>query len=203
MGVVVCWRPWCEVQKLGGSRTPAANPPQMPRRQGMAVAVVQKFKVQQLGVQQLGVQGHRVQRQGSSSEFSSSEFSSSEFSSSEFRGTESRGRAAARSSGAPSPEAGQQLGVLGHRVQRQGSSSEFWGTESRGRAADQQAEKLLTSLKTEKAPVWVSVGCRKRWPRPLRSIHRGAEKAGTGIRGSPRTGRAAENSPPLRSLMIS
>ena len=97
----------------------------------------------------------------------------------------------------------QQLGVLGHRVQRQGSSSEFWGTESRGRAADQQAEKLLTSLKTEKAPVWVSVGCRKRWPRPLRSIHRGAEKAGTGIRGSPRTGRAAENSPPLRSLMIS
>ena len=57
------------------------------------------------------------------SEFRGSEFSSSEFSSSEFWGTESRGRAAARSSGAPSPEAGQQLGVLGHRVQRQGSRS--------------------------------------------------------------------------------
>ena len=146
MAVAVLWRPWCGVQKLGGSRTPAANPPQMPRRQRMAVAVVQKFKVQRLGVQRLG--------------------------------------------------------VLGHRVQRQGSSSEFWGIESRGRAADQQAEKLLTSLKTEKAPVWVSVGCRKRWPRPLRSVHRGAEKAGTGIRGSPRTGRGRKNSPPLRRLMI-
>ena len=62
----------------------------------------------------------------------------------------------------------------------------------------QQAEKVLTSSKTGK----VLVLCSADVGSPSALLHRGAEKAGTGIRGSPRTGRGRKNSPPLRRLMI-
>ena len=81
------------------------------------------------------------------SEFRGSEFRGSEFRGSEFWGTESRGRAAARSSGASSPEAGQQLGVLGHRVQRQGSRS--------------AGRKSVNEFKNGKSACFVIGGCRQ------------------------------------------
>ena len=61
----------------------------------------------------------------------------------------------------------------------------------------QQAEKVLTSSKTGIVLVFCSADVGS----PFALFHRGAEKAGTGIRGSPRTGRGRKNSPPLRRLM--
>ena len=64
------------------------------------------------------------------------------------------------------------------------------GVQRLGVQKARQAEKVLTSSKTGKVPVCVFGGCRRRPVRPLRSLHRGAERAGTGTEARPeRVGR--------------
>ena len=92
----------------------------------------------------------------------------------------------------------QRLGVQRLGVQRLGVQR--LGVQRLGRP-----KKVLTSSKTEKAPVCVR-RMSEATAAPSSFLHRRAEKAGagagTGIRGSPRTGRGRKKSPPLRRLMI-
>ena len=75
-------------------------------------------------------------------------------------------------------------------ISSKGSEFKRLGVQRLGVQKAQQAEKVLTSSKTGK----VLVLCSADVGSPSALLHRGAEKAGTGIRGSPRTGRGRKNS---------